>query len=237
MASNAYIAQTRLFLNDLNGQFYQTSDLLNYINSARSQVAAQSGSLLASVQKTLGSGLNSIPLTNIFGTIGFGSALNVRSISLVSGATGALTLLEGRPWQWFQNYYGSGSPSASSGPPAVWAQLRQGTTGSVSFSPKADAPYLLSIEASFFPAALEGDGDPEALAYPWTDAIPYFAAYLAYLNAQRTENAMQMMQVYQKFMGFARTGVTPDVMPLNFPLQTDSIVSPIQPTDGGGGGA
>jgi len=58
------------------------------------------------------------------------------------------------------------------------------------------------------------DTDIEAIPYLWTDAVPYFAAYLALMSAQtnmRMEQAQRYFQLYQTFVQRARQAATPAV--------------------------
>jgi hypothetical protein len=48
------------------------------------------------------------------------------------------------------------------------------------------------------------DTTVEAIPYPWTDAIPYYAAYLAASNAQRAQDASSNFGQYEVFMKRAR---------------------------------
>jgi hypothetical protein len=54
----------------------------------------------------------------------------------------------------------------------------------------------------------------------WTDAVPYFAAYLALMSAQtnaRLEYAKQMFGLYQEFVDRARRASTPLTLPGIYP--------------------
>ena len=54
------------------------------------------------------------------------------------------------------------------------------------------------------PIVLVDDTTAEAIPYPWTDAVPYYAAYLAYLDAQRADDSDRMFKQYEMFMKRAR---------------------------------
>lgn len=47
--------------------------------------------------------------------------------------------------------------------------------------------------------------DVDALMSPWNDAVKFYAAYLAFLNAQRFDDSDKMFQQYVKFANRART--------------------------------
>ena len=66
------------------------------------------------------------------------------------------------------------------------------------------------------PMALETDADPEAIPYLWTDAVPFYAAWLALLASQtgaRSGEADKMLQRYGEMMTAARRSATPDILP------------------------
>lgn len=120
-----------------------------------------------------------------------------------------------------------------------------GGNGSVWFSPTPSGILTLQIEASWTPVVLVDDTTLEALSYPWTDAIPYFGAYLAYQNAQRPTDAQKMLGLYNAFINAARVGVTPQWSPTQFPNQkgiqaafdplASNIGKVVQPSGGGEG--
>lgn len=210
MALTAYIAQTRRLLNDESAQFYSDADLTVYINLARGQIAIQTACLLATGTAVVTA--NPVGLGALVGPTGYLQAINVRSVSTVN-TDGSRTLLEGRPWQWFNTYYLNGP--LVTGTPTVWASFDQGVLGNFYVSPIG--PATLSVEATWTPAVLVDDTTVEALSYPWTDCVPYFAAYLALMSAQREDDGQRLMSLYDSFVRSSRLGVTPGTMPVNFP--------------------
>jgi hypothetical protein len=53
----------------------------------------------------------------------------------------------------------------------------------------------------------------EAIPYPWTDSVPYFAAYWALMNTQREADAQLMVQRWIQFMTWAGRQVSSTVLP------------------------
>ena len=207
---------------------YTTSDLTAYINTARSQLAGEAGCIRA-----LG-GLSTVGGTNAYsfafitgGPTGTQGVFNIRQITL--GVSGGSVFLTPRPWEWFNRYNLSQTGQANA-QPNTWAQLGQGVSGNFYLSPTPDAVYTLSLDCAFYPSALATDSDPEAIPYPWTDAVPYFAAYMAYLSAQRATDAQAMYQRYQEFTHRARMISTSGVMP----GQYDAAGGPPPPPPSGG---
>jgi hypothetical protein len=131
----------------------------------------------------------------------------------------------------------------TSGQPVTWSQLGQGTSGTFYLDPIPDTIYPLFCDVVGYPSALVLDTDPEAIPYLWTDAVPYFAAYLAYLSAQapaRQNDAARMFEFYTEFIDRARRASTPDVNSTMYPQQHDPAqlsklgLSPKQAAQGGG---
>lgn len=214
MALAAYLQKTQRMLGDASFQRYNPYDLINYVNEARGQIAGEGEcirgnatiSTAAGTEQYLHSALTGLPT-------GANAVVSIWSITY-SAASPPL-LLEGRPWEWFQLYYRTMGKTASSTPRA-WSQYQQGTSGSFFIGPIPDAIYALSIDTVCEPTALSIDADPEAIPYPWTDAIPYYTAHLALRGEGMFEVADQMLTLYETYMNRARSSVTPQVLPGNF---------------------
>jgi len=99
-----------------------------------------------------------------------------------------------RPWAagWLNN-------------PVVWAQYGQGAKGSVYLAPIPANAFNMEWDTYCVPIPLVDDTTVEAIPYPWTDAIPYYAAYLAASNAQRAQDASSNFGQYEAFMKRARS--------------------------------
>lgn len=213
---NAYLTQTQLLLKDPNNQFYNTSNLTSWINIGRNTIATQSECLISNGSISTVNGTQSYGMAAIVPpSAGLSSAINVRSIRSVVGGQGAI--LEGRSWQYFLNFYLTGSNTIATGVPTLWAMQNQGSQGTIWFWAIPNGTVNMVVEASWVPVALTSDSTPEALSYPWTDAVPYFAAYLGLTYAQRTADAKRMLDLFNAFMVAARVGVTPETVPLDFP--------------------
>jgi uncharacterized membrane-anchored protein len=76
----------------------------------------------------------------------------------------------------------------------------QGAGGSVFLCPIPSQVLNMDWDVFCEPIALVDDTTVEAIPYPWTDAVPYYAAYLAFTNAQRAEDAGNMFAQYEQFM-------------------------------------
>jgi len=84
--------------------------------------------------------------------------------------------------------------------PTVCAQLGQGTAGNLFLYPIPSQAYQMEWDCYGLPVPLVTDVTIEAIPDPWPDCVPYFAAYLAYLTAQRKADADGMKAIYDDFV-------------------------------------
>lgn len=223
MALAAYLTQTRSLL-QLPGSdstsLYTDADLTRWINSARGQLAGDSESvrLQATLPTVNGTQVYRFSTfnTGASATNGIQGIFNARMI--LRTVTGGKAILNAWPWEWFNQYYNT-AINLANGPPTDWAQYGQGVGGSIYLSPTPDAVYALTIDTVCYPIPLTDDTTVEAIPYPWTDCVPYFAAYLALLSAQmgaRYADAIQQFKMYEEFKQRARMYSTPTVLPYQY---------------------
>jgi hypothetical protein len=172
-----------------------------------------------------------------FSSISVASITGASYVLVVRKAARSTTPLEGRSWDWFYNYC---VMAPASGSPTRWSQLNQGNAGNFYLWPTPTGIQALTLDCVIIPIYLIDDTTVELLPYPWTDAIAYYGAYLAYMGAQRNADADRMWKEYQKFMQRARDISTPSALPRNLPISSQpSGVPSSTPTifPGGSGGA
>lgn len=97
-----------------------------------------------------------------------------------------------RVWPQFSNF------------PSVWSQFGQGQSGTFFFWPIPSQVLGMDLDCTCVPVDLTSDATVEAIPDPFTDAIPYRAAHLAYLYAQRYEDAQTMDGMYRQKLQIAR---------------------------------
>lgn len=207
-----YQKRVQELVSDLRQQTLNPAVAAQYINTARGQVAGEGECIRAAgavstvaAQRPYGfSGIN----LGVSTTTGIAGAIHVRRIMYGVGA--GFQWMRPRNWEWF-DIYKLNTPVPRSGPPEVWAQYAQGVNGSFFIDPLPDDVYALDLDCVCYPVTLLNDQTVEALPYLWTDAVPYFAAYLAYLAAQNDAAAKNMFGLYQEFMRRARQFSNPSV--------------------------
>lgn len=204
---------------DPNQAEYSLQDLTVYINIARSQIAIATRSLksngtLATVIATPSYAVSAIANAG-WTAAGIAGTLNptMAAMQVAAGPPVTRRYMELRSWQWFFSYYYSNINSQANAQPTIWSIQEPGPSGLLWLWPTPDAIYTITFDCDVYPIALADDTTVEALQYPWTDAVPYFAAYLAYLNSQREQDAEAMMARFAQFMMFASKGTTNVVLP------------------------
>lgn len=88
--------------------------------------------------------------------------------------------------------------------PSVVAQFNQGASGTLYMYPIPNAPYQMEWDCLILPTPMASDTDPEVIPAPWTGCVPYFAAYLAFLQVNRFDDAEKLLKLFEKFMMEAR---------------------------------
>lgn len=94
--------------------------------------------------------------------------------------------------------------------PTVCAQYGQGSNGSIYMYPIPSTAYQFELDCFCIPSDLIDDTSYEAIAKPWDDAVPYFAAHLAYLELQNLNSAKFYFDLYDqmvhRYSAYARPG-------------------------------
>lgn len=207
---------------------YATADITGWINQARGQVAGEGECLRAIGTVSTVSSQRPYLFTainiGVAATVGLAGVIHVRRINRTSGS--GQVYMTPRAWEWFDQYH-MNNASPTNGTPTVWAQYAQGASwltgqtltsvggGSFYVDPPPDAVYTLNCDCVCYPIDLATDSTKEAIPPFWTDAVAYFAAYLALMSSQtsaRANDAQRMLSLYENFMQKARQFANPSVV-------------------------
>lgn len=94
--------------------------------------------------------------------------------------------------------------------PTFFAQLGQGTAGLLFAYPLASQLYQWEFDCNVLPQDLIDDLSVELIPQPWQDAVPYFAAHLAFLELQNLNAGKFYLDLYEKmvlnYSQYARIG-------------------------------
>lgn len=178
-----YITQTQRLLHDTAGQFWQTSELTDYINSARYRIVLDSACLRSNETVSLIAGTETYPyptgvmdVVNIFYLFGnLNTPIQYMSFSRLTAALRQVTNFQSLP--------------------VAWAQ--QGQT--IYISPIPSQTFTAHFDCIIFPTVMVNSTDPETMPYPWWDCVSYYAAYLAIIKQADLQKAQFFMQLYTTY--------------------------------------
>jgi hypothetical protein len=206
--------------------------LTTYINIARSQVATDGECVRTSGTGTVAAGVAVQPLAQL--------ALSSNAVAQPLVSRNAYLVgvrVDIRPWDWFVAYQLNHPATAT----PVMSHQGQGTFADIYISSLAGGGLWVDVVG--VPAALVDDTTPDALPFPWTDAVPFYAAYYAYMSFQRQADADMFMMRYRDLMRRARGESTSTMLPENDPGGMGAMIAaakmalgqpPPQPARGGG---
>jgi len=216
-----YQADVQGLLNDAGGQFFQPATLTNYINRARRRIAEASGCIRITppgtqTQENQEEYKFADWTANVQTTPGVREILAVRSLAVAIGEGGGAwkpmwnrlvwTDFQARFRIWNRNWIGTISY------PGFWAQYGFGVAGSIFLAPIPSQRQPMELDCSCLPFPLQTDSDPEAIQYPWRDAVAYFASFLCLVQQQRLQDANAMLQLFTAELPFAASVVAPQMI-------------------------
>ena len=177
-----YITQVQRLLHDPNGNFWPVSELTDYVNDGRNQIAKDS-KCLRSLQTgiTLTAGVELYPIATILPAVA-GQVVDILGISLYWGNTrfkmNYMSFSEFdanvRAWQLYQSR------------PVIFT--RMGGT-QVYVGPIPDQNYVTDWDVAITPPPMVLTTDTEVIPNPWTDCVQYWAAFRAKFKEQQMGEA------------------------------------------------
>jgi hypothetical protein len=228
---NQYIRRVQRLIRDVRQQVINPGDIIDYINEARRQVAGEGQCIrvLGTFNTVVGIRQTAFSAFTLEGTGGSQGPLAVRT-----GWLQGTSWLHPETWEDY-SLYDFNNPLT--GPPQRWAQFGEGAAGFVFLAPIPNAVYPLTFDCACYPIDLVTDTTIEAIPLLWTDAVPYYATYLALLSMESggaSEQSDKMFQRYREYVVRARVGTTPGVLPWQLPQVP--VPGGINPPPGRGGG-
>jgi len=206
VALNAYLAQTSRLLHDPNNVTFSVPDLTAYINLARGQIAVGSQCVRQpdTVNTITSQETYAMPIPS---TPGVGQAFAVLNIA-VNWGTAYQPVISRYTWADFQAYFRIFG-GTQTGFPECFAIQGRGVAQIVYLFPIPSSVLATQWDCLHTVLAINSDTDPEAIPYPWTDCIPYYAAYFALINAQRYQEAKGMFAIFKLISQTANANTSP----------------------------
>ena len=141
-------------------------------------------------------------------TRGIKDVIGCRGIAVNFGSYGSnIYTLRYEDWTAFQAFYRVYQQLA--GNPVIWTRYQD----NMFLRPIPSSAYPMNWDCQCSVVDLVDDTTPEAIPYSFTDAIPYFAAYLALMSAQRKDDAKNMLDIYERFTKTGRRNVQSTFVP------------------------
>jgi hypothetical protein len=214
MALASYMQRAQLLLNDAGIAVYNPGDLITYINLGRQQIATETECVrdLGTLAITPSTQAYSLSLINIPSGQGYDSVLNIRMASYLASGSNTNAFMTERNWEWFFRYYKSSAVAPATGLATIWSLLGRGTSGTLYFYPVPNGNTTITVDCVILPKALATDADTEALGYPFTDAVPFYAAYYAAFTAGNLDAAKIFWEQYNEYVRIAVEGATSTVL-------------------------
>jgi hypothetical protein len=202
---NQYVKETQELLNDQMGQFFKLPQVARYVNKARRKIAAVSGCIRCVPPGTQTHPQQEVyPFSDWISLIqgimpGVESILHCRSLAVAIGPGGWKPLWRRIVWTDFQarfriynkTFYGSISE------PGWYAQYGAGPMAALYLAPIPSMSTPMEVDLTLIPSPLQTDDDIDPIPYPWSDAVPYYAAMLCLFSQQRGEDAKTMGAMFQ----------------------------------------
>lgn len=138
---------------------------------------------------------------------GIGSIYFVRSVSVIyANYRYSLPYLEWTRYQAYVRTY----PFSYTYVPTYFSQFAQGAAGSLFMYPWPSQTYQMEWDCLFLPSDLTDDQSVEALPQPWQDAVPYYAAKMAFEELQNLNTAKYYEDQFNRrvlgYSNYARVG-------------------------------
>jgi hypothetical protein len=164
----------------------------------------------ATAVATLAPALSTVSNQELFGfsqanvfvvqTPGVRAVLDVQQVAVYWG--NLKPALEYKPWTLFNAYFRAWPQFSNF--PTIWSKYGQGEAGTVYWWPIPQQVLGMDWDCICVPINLVNDQTVEAIPAQWTNAVQYYACYLALLGAQRHEEADKMFGFYMRQMARAR---------------------------------
>lgn len=227
---STYITDTQNLLNDNAGQFFPIPTLTNFINKSRRRIAAVSGCI-----RCVPPGVYTFPRQEVYpfadwlalvqGVVPQAqSILACRSVAIGIGGRwtndGKLVGVGWKPvwkrivWTDFQARFRiySNTFIGTISEPGWWAQFNEGPNGSIYLAPIPGTQSPMEVDLTIVPAPLLTDDDADPICYPWSDAVPYWAAVLCLLMQQRKDDAAAIATTFNAELPLCASVVCPTMV-------------------------
>lgn len=196
-----YLQQVRDLLHDDNADYWSVARLTRFVNQGMQQRDLDMGGNRQILSFALTAGTDLYTFTSV----GNANVFDVVSIALIFG-TQRIQLGELSRTVLTERFRPS---STYRDVPAAWC--RQGPN-SVLLAPIPSQAFTTEWDVLTYSSQLVSDSDADPMPYPYTKAVPYYAAYLAKIYERQHDEAEYFIEQYERCVGQMnnmRTGMQP----------------------------
>jgi hypothetical protein len=185
---SGYITQTRRLLHDVNANFWTDAELTDYINDGRNTLVRDTGCNRVLQNHTALYDVETIDFADLPEGV---NTIDVLNVILYWGNT--RIPLSYLPWtnfnaqmRYWQSYTGRPVAFSMYGPKKIF------------IGPKPDQNYQMELDTVVMVDPMVNGADVETLPTPFTEAVPFYAAYIAKYKEQSYGEAEIFKQEYSK---------------------------------------
>jgi len=199
-----YLTQTRRLLRDANSTYWTDNELTDHINTARAQTVMDTGCLRGLCEFVTVVGQEFYDYFDTFLT----GASPPYTMTVTNGTTvqtSAVVDIMGINVIWSQTRYPlmNSAFSRQSAYFRPWTNYQQqpatfATYGQRGFNlaPIPDQAYDCEADVVYLPVDMAAPTDEEVIDFPFTDCVPFYAAFKAQLSYQSFEKAAGLKMLY-----------------------------------------
>ena len=188
---SAYLNATRRLLHDANGRAFSTVDLTAYINQGRKKLAIDTHCLRSLEDVSLTISTESFVVSAL--TSKAERVYDVKNLTLIIGSQ--RQVMAWFAWTDFNARFRPWTVNESR--PTCWAFYGTSpATQKIYVQPVPDQSYTAQMDCFYIPVDLVDDSTVDELSYPFDEAVPYYAAYLAKSMEQSAGEAQGFLQSY-----------------------------------------
>lgn len=196
MTLSDYLTDTRRLLHDSTAQYWSDADLTAYINKGLQRVAERCKQVRLLQSVTLAAGTS--PYTVNYSTLPNTGTIDVLGIVVIWGNT--RIQLRQKSYTWLTTF---GQPwTTYTDMPQFMARYGK---SQIILAPPPGIIYQSEWDTAVYPPALVNALDVDVSGAPYTEPVPYYAAYWAKMTFQQYDEAAKFNAMYKEAMAACPT--------------------------------
>lgn len=190
---STYVTETQRLLHDASARFWSVSEIQDYVNEARRQVAVDTHCL-----RYLDTTAELLEDTETYAMSTFSTkgerAIDLLNLTLIWGSQRIPMLWA--PWGQFNALYRVWVTNTTR--PTVWSLQGSLPMATLFVQPVPDQDYDCEADIAYIPIPLVDDSTEDELVYPFSKPVAFYAAYRAKFKEQSYGEANDFLQQYAR---------------------------------------